>query len=449
MLNVSSDRIATQLDFRPFRAWRYDPKKNAPASVIAPPYDVISPAEQKALYAQSPYNCVRLILNEEEPGDHEQRNRYTRARDFFQDWQRQGILVREPAPAFYFYEQEFRHPITGSAQKRAALLGLLKLEPFEKGIVIGHENTLAGPKQDRRRLLESTRTNFSAVFGLHEDAEGQILEAAWKAAKDRPVMEASDEKGVGHRLWVLKDPRDTEKIRFAMSSRKVYIADGHHRYQTALDYARRRRLEENPPAGQDQPYDFVLAALVAFQDPGLAVLPTHRILLPYGGWDEVKTLEVLKKYFELEPAPPAQLKKWVEEDMTPESSQNRTRFGFVTSKASFLLSLRDFKAVRERMPAGTSETAARLDVNVLAHFVFADLLNLPSEKWEAQLRFTRYADEALEKVRSGEAAAAFLLWPPKAEVLREMGKTGELMPQKSTYFYPKLASGLVFYSHED
>lgn len=440
---TQSPKLKIMADFRPFEALRYNPEKVKMDETIAPPYDVISPDAQKKLYRRSPFNCVRLILNQEEPSDSEQNNRYTRARDFFEDWQRGGILKKESSPSFYFYSQTFKDPETGARKKRSALLGRLKLEAFKKKIVIPHEKTLAKPRADRRRLLEATQANFSPVFGLYDADRGRIALATEKIASERPLFRAVDDEAVSHELWAVRDPRKIEAIHEALAGRQIYIADGHHRYQTALEYARQRRAREKIPADAETPYDFVLAALVDFKDPGLALLATHRLVLPFRGFDPKKAVDALREFFEVEAFPIEKLTGELKKK-SPE-----TQLGlFLKSQESFLLTLRDAPKAARSMPAGKPAVWYALDVALLGHLIFARLWNLPEEKWEETLRFTHSTDEAVGRIKKKDAAAAFLLKAPAVEILKEMGKASEVMPQKSTYFYPKLASGLVFYSHQ-
>ncbi len=436
-------KTKTMADFRPFSAWRYDPKKVNMNQVIAPPYDVISPDEQTALYERSPYNCVRLILNKIEASDHDGENRYSRARDFFQDWQKDKTLIQDSQPCFYFYRQEFTDPVSGKRQERSALLGKLKLEPFEKNIVIPHEKTLSKPREDRRKLLEATQTNFSPVFGLYEDPSGDVAEISLNVSKERPLFEAVDDQKVRHILWGLSDDKLNQRIHEILSSRKIYIADGHHRYQTALEYAKNKRQSDSLAADVEVPLDFVLMALVEFHDPGMVLLPTHRMILPFPGFETEKALEVLKNDFKIEAVPVEKL-----DGVLQNSKENKASFGLVLdNQQSFLITLKDIAQAKEKMPAGKPDVWYALDVNVLSYLRFDRLWNLSESKWESYLRFTRYAEEAIESVKDRKSKAAILLKAPQVEILREMGKVGELMPQKSTYFYPKLASGLIFYSH--
>ncbi|MDP3921430.1 MAG: DUF1015 domain-containing protein [Candidatus Omnitrophota bacterium] len=430
-------------DFRPFRAFRYNPGKVDPRKVIAPPYDVISPAEQKRLYERDPHNCIRLILNAVETGDGDSENAYTRARDFFNSWTREGTLIREDAPAFYLYRQRFPSA-NGEELTRIAIIGRLRLEPFESGVVVPHENTLAKPVEDRTRLLKTTQTNLSPIFGLYEDESNQMTGLIGRYVQEKPIFEVQDDRDIWHGLWAIGDEVTTDAIRTAMSEKKVYIADGHHRYRTALEYSRQC---DGKKAGEElSPEDFVLMALVAFEDPGMVLLPTHRLLKKIPVSDSKKALEALQPYFKVESMAPADLTQKLEN----EKDENVTRMGLLLgADQGYLLTLEKVDEAIAKMPAGKPDFWYKLDVNVLAYLVFEQLWDFPPSKWESNLIFTHSTDEAFERVCDGEAAAGFFLGAPKVQILRDMGKAGELMPQKSTYFYPKLASGLVFYHHSE
>lgn len=435
----------TMTDFRPFSAWRYDPAAVKLSEVLAPPYDIISPRDQEGLYGFSPYNCVRLILNRQEPGDDENNNRYLRARAFFREWQQKGILIRDQTPSFYLYRQDFRNPKTGEPLRRTAFLGALRLEPFEKGIVVPHERTLSAPKADRKKLLRATQTNLSPVFGLFDDSGHKVLGMVPDLIASKPLFEAETQDGIRHYLWKIQDESQIRSLHHVFSQKTVYIADGHHRYQTALDYSLEVRRQNCIPTDQTVGSDFIYMALVAFQDPGHVLLPTHRIVLRFEGFRSSEMLERLKPFFVCEPMGTDAITERLERE-----KGGLPAFGFLPKEGGgFFLRLRDWDKAKSFMPPGKPEISYRLDVNVLGSLVFDKLWNFPESLWEKSLRFTHSDDEALKAAGDPGTAAVFLLRPPDIQVLAEMGKVKELMPQKSTYFFPKLASGLLFYDHKD
>ncbi len=437
-------RNATKdLDFQPFKAWRYNTERVKISAVLAPPYDVISPEKQQKLYENSSFNCIRLILNKKDPADTDQSNAYTRARDTFQEWQKQGVLIQEQKPCFYVYRQTFKDPVTHSTKNRFALLGRVRLEPFEKGIIIPHEKTLRGPKEDGLRLLQTVRSKFSPVFGLYKDKGFEVRSIIQDPMNSRAVFETEDDDKIIHTLWAIEDPDIHAKLHKALQSQKVYIADGHHRYETALEYARQQREEQCSSDAVLFSFDYMYMALVSFDDPGFIVLPTHRIVTKLGmtGGEAIRRLG---EYFQVEKVSLTKLK-----EMTASYDQEGRIFGMVLEEGCFLLTMIDKEKAKERMVQGKPGIWYDLNVNVLAHLIFTESLGLTEDRWEAVLKFEHTVDGAVALLQKGEAQAVFLLQPPKVEMLEKMGAVNERMPQKSTYFYPKLATGLVFYSHKE
>lgn len=432
-------------DFRPLNGWRYNVEKVAGSDVVAPPYDVIYPPEQEALYKRSPYNCVRLILNKIEETDTETNSRYTRAKQFFRDWQSSGIVQRETSPAFYLYRQTYKHPATGEKLERTAILGRLHLEPFEKGIVVPHEKTLSQARADQRKLLETAEVSFSPVFGLYDDPQKEMTAAVKTVPSAKPSFEATDDHQVKHEVWSVTDPKTIETVQNIIAKKHIYIADGHHRYRTALEYSQDVHKNKNIPESQELGSDFVLIALVEFHDPGLILMPTHRLLKSYAGFEGAQGVEKLKEFFDVKKVSESELK----EKIRVRNNGKDVVIGLAIGKDEFyLLTLKDLGKAKAKIGLGKADVWYKLDVNIVAHLIFAKLWNLPESEWENTLKFTRVESEAFEYAASGKAVAAFILQPPRVESLREMGEIRELMPQKSTYFYPKLASGLVFYSHD-
>ncbi|MCB9799953.1 MAG: DUF1015 domain-containing protein [Candidatus Omnitrophica bacterium] len=438
-------------DFRSFQAYRYNAQKIDVQQVIAPPYDVISPAYQEKLYQKSPYNCIRLILNREENGDNPSNNRYTRARGFFQKWQDEQVLSKENAPVFYLYQQTFKDLMSGEVKTRTSLFGRLRLEPFDKGIVIPHEKTLSKPKQDRMNLLKEIKANLSPVFGLYEDPAAEIKSLFEPVLASKSEIDVTDDEGVRHLIWLIEEPSSVEKIQQKLNERKIYIADGHHRYQTALDYALWRRENDPASAGREMAYDFILMALVAFEDQGLSLYPTHRMIntfdaIPssrgakFGGQEGVEALQddfMIEEKSSLEALNQAIL-----------SSGDDLVLGLAIDGKYYFLKLKDWTKTKTKMTSGKPDIWYQLDVNLLSHLILAKLWKLPESEWESTISYTHAESDVVEALQKQTIAAAFIMKAPKVQVLRDMGQVNELMPQKSTYFYPKLASGLIFNKHE-
>jgi len=436
------------VDFSPLKAWRYNPEKVRQGDVLAPPYDVINDSKQQTLYERSPFNCIRLILNKQSPDDSAQDNRYSRARGHFKAWQNEKVLIQEERPAFYVYRQTFKEKGGEKARTRTALLGRLQLEDFESGRVVPHEKTLKGPREDRRKLLEETGTNFSPIFGLYSDDTGIVKSKLEQATSKKAIFDVSDDEGTRHAVWVLDDPDDIAVVHAQISSKAVYIADGHHRYQTALDFSKKKRAQKSAVNEESIDSDYVLTALVAFEDPGIVLYPTHRLIRSaiQAGKEIFKdsgaALKPLKEIFEIK-------------EMTAEQLQNElkredqeTSFGLALSQKNYYLRVKNWTKAKEQMDAGKPDVWYALDVNVITHLILKKLWKIPETTWETVIGYTHCCEEAEKAISEKQAVAAFLLKAPKIRILQEMGEVRELMPQKSTYFYPKLASGIVFYHHQ-
>ena len=431
-------------DIRPFRGLRYDPARVGPlGEVLCPPYDVISPAEQAALHRKSPFNLVRLELGFENPGDDAADNRYTRASATLQRWLKEGVLREESEPALYLYEQRFPHE--GRLLVRWGVLAALRLASWEEGIVLPHEETMAGPKQDRLRLMRATACNLSPLFLLFDDPTGiarRLMEEAGRLPAD-----ATADTGDGqlHRLWALGAAKHGELIP-ALQRPQLYMADGHHRYETALAYRDEMRAAESGPIpSPDAAYNFALVLLVDARDPGLVVLPTHRLVkgVPPSALDALEA--ALPGRFEVERLV-ATGSDGVAEALVRrmrESGEERPTLGLYGPRDS------GGRLLRLRGPLGRGVQGSKppLDVDVLHDLLLAPALGIGPEQLRAggQVAYTRDAAEAVATVDRGDAQVAFLLNPTRVEQVLETARAGGKMPQKSTYFYPKPTTGLVLH----
>ncbi|HEU4760464.1 MAG TPA: DUF1015 domain-containing protein [Dehalococcoidia bacterium] len=420
-------------DVRPFRALRYSPAVDL-ATAICPPYDIISPHEQDALYDRSPHNAVRLELARGE-GD----ERYANAARALSGWVREGTLRRDEAPTFYLYRQSFRHE--GRTHHRHILFARLRLEEWGRGVVLPHERTFGAPKEDRLRLLRAARLQTSPVYLLYRDSQARIRPVLEEAAGRAPFASFASPDGQQHALWRIDEPDANQALADAFRPETLYVADGHHRYETALAYRDERRAAAREWT-DDEPENFVLAALTAAGDPGLLVLPIHR-LINAGGPLSV-ALERLGQLFDVEVAPSSAT---LPADLT-ERGRLAPAFGLAAagSPDAYLLSLRDRAAVDRVLPAETSPTWRALDSTIADYAVIRHALGLT----EAQtsdidtLWFSEDAEEALAAVRAARARYAVLLNPVPVARILAVADAGERMPQKSTYFYPKVPTGLVF-----
>jgi uncharacterized protein (DUF1015 family) len=435
-----------------FRAWRYYRGTAGDLNrLIAPPYDVIGPELQSRLYARSPYNVVRVDLGLTTPGDSETDNQYTRAAEQLVAWKESGVLVRDPEPSVTFAEETFRGP-DGRERTRRGFLALVKLHPFGEGIVFPHEFTLSGPKEDRFRLMKATKMSLSPVFLLY-DLPGDDITAAWAAGVGTGDPEAtiSDESGTITRLWPTSAPPLLELIGRLLDAQPLIIADGHHRYETALHY-RQYRLDTDGSAlsaGADpQAYDYALAYFANMADPGLAIYGTHRLLsgLPP---EKVAALPVmLADAFSVELLSP-------DADAAPEmiaayleAHSAGGAFGLCGPGLKGVYGVRLTKPEAVRAAAPTHSAGYQgLDVVILHSLIFEKLLGITSEDTAAQKHITYFKDphEAFSRLGNGEFQAGFFLNPTRLDQIRDLALGGERMPQKTTFFHPKLPTGLVFH----
>ena len=414
-------------DLRAFRGYRYDlGRVGALGDVVAPPYDAIDPATQEALFARSPHNVVRLILERESATDTDAHNRYTRSANTLREWLREDVLVQDSARSLYVYEQEFE--AEGRRLTRKGFMARVRLEPFGSGRVFPHEQTLAAPKADRLKLLRATGMNLSPIFGLYPDAAAEVA-AALDAGVGRGLpLEATDPLGVVHRLWPLHDQHTISVVSGLISPQPVFIADGHHRYETALRYLQERREAGEVHDAESAP-NFVLMHLVGMSDPGLVILPTHRLVHGFDGLHADRLAELLAPHFDLERTGGAR-DTWE----TIQMDGGQSILGFRTSDGVWQLArLRD-RAAMARVAPTRSATWRDLAVAVLHALV------LPLLGAEPKCEYVH----RLQEVEESAAPLAVLVPPATMEHVAEIAAGGETMPAKSTYFYPKLLSGLVF-----
>ena len=431
----------------PLRGLRYDPKHVGVLSqVIAPPYDVIDAALQTRLYDQHPANVIRLELNREEPGDNDSSNKYTRAARFLKEWRDQGVVMQEPAAALYVYHQEFE--VEGERHVRRGVMARVRLERFGTGNIHPHEETMSGPKQDRLLLTRACRANLSQVFGLYPDPQGEVQALLDKAVAGQPPVEATDHLGVRSWMWPLTDETVAAKVAGLMGPKPVFIADGHHRYETACNYrdevaAAYAAAHGGAALPSDHPANFVLMMLVGMSDPGLVVLPTHRLFVQPSVATAADLAARLGDCFTTEAAgkgPADADKVWDRIDV--ENKQGT--LGLYTAGDQAWTLARITPAGRARMDKVASDHGAAwrsLGVSILHRLVVGELLGAKEIPTPGYVHLVR---EVVEGLGTGKYPLAALVMPASVEDIRKVSETGERMPAKSTYFYPKLASGLVF-----
>jgi len=424
---------------RPFRAWRYASVQADISSLIAPPYDVISPEQRAALIRGDAHNVVSLELPDGPLDPDAPGNRYANGAATWAEWRADGTLARDDCDAIYVLEQRFE--VGGCAVSRRALIAEVGLEPFDAGVVLPHERTLPKALGDRFQLVRATAANFSQVFGLFDDPDLASDEFFETAARTTPVATATDADGVASTLWAITDEGTIERIRALLADARIFIADGHHRYTTALAYRDERRAAAPADAPADPDYDYVMMALVNMDDPDLVVLPTHRVADAEGEFDAQAFWQALGQHFDIEELAPGH----------PASAlEGRDRATYLVKtradSAPRLVTLRSDIDLDAAIPLDRSEEWKGLDVAVLQELILDPLLGIHPDRPETleRLRFPKDAHEALSM--TAEHDVAFVVRPTRMDQLRAVALAGETMPQKSTYFYPKLPSGLVLRS---
>jgi uncharacterized protein (DUF1015 family) len=417
-------------DVQPLRALHYDPAVAGPLQdVVAPPYDVIDAGQRAALIERSPNNVVAVDLPQGEPDP------YAAAREQFERWQQQGVLVRDEQPALWAHTQDYTGP-DGQRRTRRGFFCRVRIEGYGPGRVRPHERTHPGPKEDRLRLTRATRANISPIFSLFSDPASAAWGALEPATEQSPWGEVTDADGTIHRLWRVADREAIAAVQAATRDAELLIADGHHRYETMQAYAEEVEATGTPPNDEHR---YILMCLVALDDPGLTVFPTHRLVNKLDEQRRQALAETLARDFEL--------REVSAEEVAPEAGRGPLELGYVSShdERCYRLTLKD-QAIADAALSGYSEAYRQLDTGVLETLLLKGALGLSDEDISHfnGLFYARDTAEALRVVRSGEYEAAFLMRPTPVEQVREVAAEGENMPPKSTYFFPKLLTGLLF-----
>lgn len=436
----------------PFRAFRYNPAHAPFDRVLTQPYDKISRSMQEKYYAADPQNLIGVEKGRSYPDDDSQNNVYTRAATALEAWIRDSVVAPDQAPSFYAYTQEYSVPGTDERRTRRGFIGAGKLEEYSAGVVFRHEQTLSGPKADRLELLRHTRTHTGQLFMLYSDEQRRVdailMEAESGAA---PVTEMRDEYGVVHRLWAVAEPERVAAIQEAMAPQKLVIADGHHRYETALNFRNECR-SKTPDAGPDAPYERAMMTFVNTRSEGLTILPGHRVAANLHDFSWASVRRYLEPWFEAEAFPSADRADVRSRFMTRLAEARAQRAIGVYPQADphkrtlYLLTMRPGADLALLLP-GVSPLQRELDVVLLHDGILEPALGITPEAVTAEknLTYEREASAALEAVDSGKAQIAFLLNACDVEQVMRIATAGEVMPQKSTDFYPKLLSGITMY----
>jgi uncharacterized protein (DUF1015 family) len=430
-------------DIHPFRALRYDLQRVSAAQVVTQPYDKITPAMQERYYAASPYNLVRIILGRRQAEDNAGNNVYTRAAAYGRKWRDEGIFRQDSAPSVYAYSQAFTAP-SGGKFERKGFIALGRVEDYSAKVVFRHEQTLSKPKADRLDLLRATRAHYEQLFLLYEDS-GEVDSLLTPGPNAVPAIDVADEYGVTHRVWQISDSGVIASVQKKMSDKKLVIADGHHRYETALNFRDECRIAAGPGSNPQAPYEFVMMTFVNMNDPGLLVLPGHRVVHSLGSFSVDAFQKSSHRFFEVEEIDSA-LDGARATTLLRERGRAGTALLAVTADRAFML--HSPKPAGSQFFAGLSTRQQALDVVQLHKVLLEGVLKLSEESIRNQqnLSYLRDASEALEQVRKGSANIAFLMNPCPVAQVRDIALAGEVMPQKSTDFYPKLLSGLTTYA---
>ena len=434
---------------RPFHGLRYDDEVVGDLStVVSAPYDIITPEAQRGYYERSPHNVIRLELGVERADDSATDNRYTRAARQLTDWKGQGILRRDDRSSFYLYEEEFTH--ANIVVVRRSLFAPVRLARWEEGVVLPHEYTLPKARADRLSLIETTGTQLSPILAMYDDP-GVVHGIQSQVAARRPDVAftladgAVSAAATTHRLWQIADSAVLDELTRAFADRQIYIADGHHRYETALTYREQQRARG---AGPDAPSEYVLMALVETGDPGLILLPTHRLVRGLATFEPSQILSRLGEVFDVERRPlPANLEADLADLQPAGTGIAFIALGLEPGYAHHL-QLRSGHRL-EKLLADVPTSLQAVDTLVLQRAVLEDVLGLARDEAEAgeRIQYTRDPREAIRAYQTGEAQLAFFLKPTPIAQIRDVTRAGARMPQKTTYFYPKPVTGLVFFDH--
>jgi uncharacterized protein (DUF1015 family) len=439
---------------QPFRGLRYDlGHVGSLSDVVTPPYDVISPAFQDELYKKHPANFIRLELNREEPGDNDQSNKYTRAAKFLKQWRQEGVMQVDPDPALYVYHQTFQHG--GQAVTRRGFMGRVKLERFGEGKIYPHEETHSGPKADRLNLTKACRANLSQIFGLYPDPTNEAQDLLEAAVAGQTPLEAADHLGIAHRMWPVTDVKTIADVAAIMDEKPLFIADGHHRYETACNY--RDLLAQQRPLDEIHPANFVLTQCVGMNDPGLLVLPTHRLFRGLAPMTSAELQSKLSECFTVQTVgqgPELAASLW--NDIAGANQQSRLALYAAEDNTWTLATISLVGAGRmAQLAQEQSGDWQSLGVSILHRLIIETLFgfaDLPKPL------YVHSAEEVTENLVKGDAVGrdatgqmggggrfelAALVMPATVDHVRAISEHGERMPAKSTYFYPKLLGGMV------
>lgn len=405
--------------------------------LVCPPYDIINDEQREGYIQTNPHNIIRLELPKGE-------NRYAQASEILESWLNDGILVKEDKPAIYIYEEEFT--AYGERKSIKGIICRVKIEEFSKGVILPHEFTLSKAKEDRLNLMKSTNCNFSQIYSLYMDEGENTLGKIDALSAKEADIQLTDGEGVTHRMWIITDENAISEICDDFTERKLYIADGHHRYETALNYRNYQR--ENGNAVEGDACDYQMMMLVDMEHPGLVVFPTHRLVRDLADFNAEKAMESCEEYFDITEYNDIST---IESNLMELYNQGEKAYAFYSGNKSYKLLVLKSMDIIEKLLPNASKATQELDVTVLHTLILEKVFGIDPENMAKQinLTYTKIFDEAISSVDSGKAQCAFILNPTRVSEIRDVASNGEKMPQKSTYFYPKMITGLVMNQLED
>jgi uncharacterized protein (DUF1015 family) len=431
----------------PFRGVLYNPEIIPDmADVVAPPYDVISPKELEGYHRRHSNNVIRLILGKSETADQGQSDIHTRAAEYLKQWLAEETLIRDAQPAFYLTSVTF--PVGGHKVTRYGIIGNVRLEPFDRGIVLPHERTFSKVKSERLKLMQVCHANFSPIFGLYPDGNGILDQLRVHANSQAPDMDLVDDKGLRHQLWRITDPDAQAHVTNSLMDQCIYIADGHHRYETALNYREWVR-EKTPDFEEKHPANFVMMSLSSLNDPGMVILPAHRLLKAVSTEERRGLMDQVERYFSVRSfSADAGMESALEAfDAAMAGNEGGNTIGLYLKDqtAIYTLGLKD-GVMQELFGDELPDAVSDLDVTVLTRLLMVELLGFDQARLDdaTKIGYVTSSRAAVAAVREDEADMAFILNPTRIEQVQRVAQEGLIMPRKSTYFYPKVISGQVF-----
>ncbi|MFH0959414.1 MAG: DUF1015 domain-containing protein [Pseudomonadota bacterium] len=434
-------------EIKPFEMVHYGPDySDALSKLITPPYDVISPEEQESFYNIHPYNIIRLILGKQHGDDTASDNRYTRAAAKLNKWMAEKTLIREQKPCFAIYQMDFEEP-QGIRKRLDGLIGLVKVEDYGVGKVLPHEKTYSGPKEDQLELIRACKANLTPIQAMFDDPDDVVRKLYETTMESKPDQQAAESNGTIHRTWKVCQEENIQAIVRFLKDKSFLIADGHHRYETALAY--RREIENHNPFGSDQSHKYVMMFITSMSHPGLVILPAHRMLKDIKNLDQRSCMNRLNDAFNIKEFNfNGKDLKSISQHISSELNRYTEiggHFGMAINGETkfYVLGLKHPQTAVSNINQDISEALIKLDVTILRELVLGHGFGLDEESSETHMRYTPSILDALEKTVTGEVRISFILNPTRVDQMRTAAELGEKMPHKSTYFYPKVSSGLV------